>query len=119
MFLKAMVNLVDSTSSTSSDVTAVAPWVANSFPIIKFIILILIAICCLALIVVILMQQSEGNDSTTNAITGIKDTYYSKNMGLNREIRLKRATIALSIIVAVLIVAFVILARIYGGNIWG
>ena len=69
-------------------------WVANSFPIIKFVLLCLIVLCCLGLIVVVLMQQSEGGD-TTNSITGIKDTYYSKNMGINREVRLKRATIVL------------------------
>lgn len=94
-------------------------WVANSFPIIKFTILILIALCALALIVVILMQKSEGDGTTTNSITGIKDTYYSKNMGLNRDVRLKRATIILSSVIAVLVIAFVILAKIYGGNIWG
>lgn len=93
-------------------------WVANSFPIIKFILLILILVCCLALIVVILMQKSEGDGTTTNSITGIKDTYYAKNMGLNRDVRLKRATIILSCIIAVLVIAFVVLAKIYGGNIW-
>ncbi len=92
-------------------------WVANSFPIIKFVLLCLIVLCCLGLIVVVLMQQSEGGD-TTNSITGIKDTYYSKNMGLNRDVRLKRATIVLSVLIAVMVLAYVILARIFSGNIW-
>lgn len=92
-------------------------WVANSFPIIKFVLLCLIVLCCLGLIVVVLMQQSEGGE-TTNSITGIKDTYYSKNMGLNRDVRLKRATIILSVLIAVMVLAYVILARIFSGNIW-
>ena len=96
---------------------AVPNWVANSFPIIKFILLLAILAISLALTVLILLQESEGGN-TTNAITGIKDTYYSKNRGMGREARLKRATTILSISISVLIVAYLILAKIYAGSIW-
>lgn len=95
----------------------VPTWVANSFPTIKFVLLCVLLLCALALIVVVMMQETEGGD-TMNSITGIKDTYYSKNHGANREGRLRRATIILSIIIAVTAVAFFVLNGIYQGNIW-
>jgi protein translocase SecG subunit len=92
-------------------------WVVNSFPIIKFILLVLIFLSAIAMIVVVMMQQSEGGD-TINSITGIKETYFSKNKGLNREVRLKKITVALAIIIAVATVAFFVLTAIYGGSLW-
>lgn len=100
-----------------ADSSLVPNWVANSFPVIKFILLILIVLSSIALIVVVLMQESEGGDST-NSITGIKDTYYSKNKGINKDVRLKKATIVLSSCIAVMVLVYVILAKIYSGNIW-
>ena len=97
---------------------AVPNWVANSFPIITFVILLAILVISLAITVLILFQDSEGGN-TTNSITGIKDTYYSKNKGMGRDARLKRATTILSITIAVLVVAYLILAKIYAGSIWG
>jgi preprotein translocase subunit SecG len=96
---------------------AVPNWVANSFPIIKFILLLAILVISLAITILVLFQESEGGN-TTNSLTGIKDTYYSKNKGMGRDARLKRATIILSIAISVLIVAYLILAKIYGGSIW-
>jgi len=91
-------------------------WVVNSFPIIKFILLILIVLSALALIVVVLMQESE--EGGTNAITGIKDTYYSQNKGASKEGRLKKATIILSVFIAVAVVVFFILTEIYPNSLW-
>jgi len=93
-------------------------WVVNSFPIIKFVLLLLILISSITLIVVVMIQQSEGGD-TVNSITGIKETYFSKNKGLNREVRLKKMTIILSIIISVATIAFFVLTTIYGGSLWG
>ena len=92
-------------------------WVANSFPTIKFVLLCILLLCALALIVVVMMQETEGGD-TMNSITGIKDTYYAKNHGENREGRLKRATIVLAILIAVITIAFFVLNAIYASNLW-
>ncbi|MBQ9793174.1 MAG: preprotein translocase subunit SecG [Clostridia bacterium] len=92
-------------------------WVINSFPVIKFILLCLIVLAAVALIVIVLLQDSEG-DATSNAITGIKDTYYSQNKGMNREGRLKKATIVLSIFIAVAVVLFFVLTEIYPNSLW-
>lgn len=96
---------------------AVPNWVANSFPIIKFILLCMILLVAIAITVLILFQESEGGN-TTNSITGIKDTYYSKNKGMNRDARLKKATTILAIVIAGLIVLYLILSKFYGGSIW-
>lgn len=92
-------------------------WVANSFPTIKFILLCILLLCALALIVVVMMQETEGGD-TMNSITGIKDTYYAKNHGENRAGRLKRLTIVLASLIAILTIAFFVLNAIYGQNLW-
>lgn len=92
-------------------------WIVNSFPVIKFILLCLIVLSAIALIIFILLQNTEGGDST-NAITGIKDTYYSQNKGMNREGRLKKATVVLSIFIAVAVVLFFVLTEIYPNSLW-
>lgn len=93
-------------------------WVANSFPVAKFILLLIILVMSLVLIVLVLMQESEGEGNTINAITGIKDTYYSKNKGISKKERLKKATIALSSLIAVFVIIFFILTAVYSGSIW-
>ena len=93
-------------------------WVVNSFPVIKFILLLLILIASITLVVVVMIQQSEGGDSV-NSVTGIKETYFSKNKGLNREVRLRKITVILSIFIAVATVVFFVLTTTYGGSLWG
>lgn len=93
-------------------------WVVNSFPVIKFVLLVLILISAISMVVVVMVQESEGGDSV-NSVTGIKETYFSKNKGLNKEVRLKKLTIALAIFIAVATIAFFVLTTIYGGSLWG
>ena len=92
-------------------------WVSKSFPIIKFVLLVLIVLSAIALIIVILMQETD-NENGGNAITGIRETYYSQNKGMNKEGRLKKITIGLSIFIAVAIVVFFVLTEIYPNSIW-
>lgn len=92
-------------------------WVSSSFPIIKFILLVLIVLAAVALIVVVLMQETD-NENGGNAITGIRETYYSQNKGMNKEGRLRKITIILSIFIAVAIVVFFVLTEIYPNSIW-
>jgi len=92
-------------------------WVTKSFPYIKFILLCLIVVAAVALIIVVLMQETD-NESGTNAITGIKESYYSKNKGMNREGRLRKITIILSVFIAIAVVVFFVLGEIYSGNLW-
>ncbi len=93
-------------------------WVVNSFPIIKLVLLFIILLCSITLVITVMVQESEGGD-TVNSITGIKETYFSKNKGLNREVRLRKTTVALAITIAVCTVLFFVLTTIYGGSLWG
>ena len=92
-------------------------WISKSFPIIKFILLVLIVLASIALIVVVLMQETD-NENGGNAITGIRETYYSQNKGMNKEGRLKKITIILSVFIAVAVVVFFVLTEIYPNSIW-
>ena len=92
-------------------------WISKSFPIIKFVLLVLIVLASIALIVVVLMQETD-NENGGNAITGIRETYYSQNKGMNKEGRLKKITIILSIFIAVAVVVFFVLTEIYPNSIW-
>lgn len=88
-------------------------WVEKSFPIIRYVIMFLIAFCALTLIVATLMQETkEGGE---NAITGIQESYYSQNKGKTREGILKKVTIAMASIIAILIVLFFVSLIIYKG----
>ena len=88
----------------------------TSFPVI-ILFSLLIFIAAVVMIVTILLQQSDA-EGGTNVITGIKDSYYSQNKGMNREGRLKKLTIILAVFIAVAVVAFFVLSEIYGGNLW-
>ena len=110
-----MFNLLGATTENTES-KIIADWMFNSFPIIKFILLVLILLSAIALIVVVLMQQSE--DGSSNAIMGIKESYYSQNKGANKEGRLKKATIILSIFIAVAVIIFFILTEYVPRSIW-
>ena len=104
------------TETSTADKPVIADWMYNSFPIIKFILLVLILLAAIGLIVVVLLQQSEEGGS--NAIMGIKESYYSQNKGANKEGRLKKATIILSVFIAVAVIIFFILTEYVPRSIW-
>jgi preprotein translocase subunit SecG len=83
-------------------------WQAQTFSIIKNIVLVLIAICAIVVIVSVLFQHSNDNGGT-NSITGVTESYYSENKTESREGRLKRVTVVCSSAVAVLTIVYLII----------
>lgn len=79
-------------------------WIASSFPIIRYVFMFLIAVAAITLIVAALMQESQQGGS--NAVTGTQESYYSQNKGKTKEGVLKKITIAMASIIAILIVLF-------------
>lgn len=77
-------------------------WIANSFPIIRYVLMFLIAVSAIILIISTLMQESQ--EGGANAITGTQESYYSQNKGKTREGILKKITIAMASIIAISIV---------------
>lgn len=78
----------------------------SGWSVLRVILLIAIAVLSLVLICTILFQP--GNDgSGMNAMTGASsDTYYGKNRSQTLESALKRLTVILAIVIAVLAVFF-------------
>lgn len=103
-----MINLL----ATSND-TAVAPWVASSFPIIKTVLAILICVCAVFMIVVTLCQKSEADGSA--ALTGKADTFYNRNKGASLQGTIKKLTIIDAVLLFVFCIAFLVLNTIYKG----
>ena len=89
-------------------------WVVSSFPVIKIVLAVLICIAALMITVFVMCQKTEDQGGT-NAITGTADTFYNRNKGESLQGKVKKATIALSIIIFVLCILFLILNSIYRG----
>jgi len=93
----------------------IPPWVANSFPVIRIILMVFMLVSALLLVICILFQQTKS--SGLGAIGGgSTETYYYKNKGKSLEGILKRATIILSICVLGFTVLFLISVQIYSPN---
>ena len=90
-------------------------WVANSFPVIKIVVLSLIVLASIAMIVAVMLQ-----DGNTNGMTGItadsSDTFYNRNKGQSMQGKIKKITIIDAILLVVLCVAYLILNLIYSGG---
>ncbi len=91
--------------------TAMAPWVVNSFPIIKIVLCVLIAILSIFMIVAVLMQK--GNSNGVDAVTGQMDTFYNKNKGSSLQGKIKKLTVWAAALLLVFCVIFLIINTIY------
>lgn len=89
----------------------VANWVSDSFPYIRLVIMVLMVLIALALIVVIMFQPSSS--SGMGALTGARDTFYSKDKSKSLESVMKRITVILGIIEGVLAILFFVTLAIY------
>lgn len=107
MFVYNLISLV----CTRDENAATAPWIANSFPIIKIVLLCLLAICSIAMIVFVVMQKSNTNGVT--AISGQSDTFYNRNKGATLQGKIKTLTIIDAILIMVFCIVFLILNTIY------
>lgn len=90
---------------------AVAPWIANSFPIIKIVLCVVISLLSIFMIIAVLMQK--GNENGVDAITGQMNTFYNKNKGSSLQGKIKKLTVWAASILVVLCVIFLILNTIY------
>ncbi len=97
----------------SGDATVPA-WVVSSFPVIKIVLAVLVCLCALAITILVLCQKTEDQGGT-NVITGATDTFYNRNKGESLQGKVKKATVALAIIIFVLCIAFLIFNSIYRG----
>lgn len=73
--------------------------------IVKYIIMGIYAIVCVALIVLIFKQSKEDSGASGTIVGASANNFYEKNKGKTTEGRMKRATITLMIVFAVLTIA--------------
>ncbi len=92
---------------------SVAGWVADSFPIIRIVLICLMVAIGLALIVIILFQPSSS--SGMGALSGQRDTFYSKDKSKSLESVMKKITVILGIAEGVLAILFFVTLLIYRG----
>lgn len=92
---------------------SVASWVSDSFPIIRIVMIVLMVAIGIAIILLVLFSPSES--SGMGALTGQSDTFYSKNKSKTVESAIKRATIVLGVLEAVLSILFFVSLVIYSG----
>ncbi|MBQ7602974.1 MAG: preprotein translocase subunit SecG [Clostridia bacterium] len=88
------------------------PGVAQVLGIVQYVIVALIALCALAIIFLVLFQKSNS-DGGLNAISGVQETYFAHNKGNTREGTLRRLTMILAIVIAVLAIVYWITLKIY------
>lgn len=93
----------------------VAPWIANSFPIAKIVIMCVLLVLAIAMIVLVVMQKSNTNG--VSAISGRTDTFYNKNKGATLQGKIKILTIIDAVLIMVLCIIFFVLNTIFHGTI--
>lgn len=87
-------------------------WLANTMVISRYVIVGVIALCAVAIIFLVLFQKSNS-DGGLNAISGVQETYFSQNKGQTRDGLLKKLTVILAIIIAVLAIVYWITLKVY------
>ena len=94
--------------------TQIPIWITSSFPIIRIVLFSIIFACALIMIITILFQSEDAGGA--EAITGVKESYYSQNKGSSRDGKLKLITIIMAITIFVCAVLYLISILIYSGE---
>jgi len=77
--------------------------------VIKTILIIVYFIVCLALIVLAMIQTKEDGGASSTIVGSSANNFFDKNKGRTKEGRLKRMTITLAIVFAILTIALSII----------
>ncbi len=97
-----------------ADETQIPIWISDSFPIIRIVLFCIIFACALVMIITILFQSEDSGG--TEAITGIKESYYAQNKGSSRDGKLKLITIIMAITIFVCAILYFVSILIYSGQ---
>ena len=94
-----------------ANVSVVAPWISNSFPIIRIVLFCLVVLSAIIIIVTTLFQNEDSNNA--DVITGQQESYYSKNKGGSRDGKLRLITIIFSCIAVVCVILYFVTILVY------
>lgn len=73
--------------------------------IVKYIMMAVYAVVCLVLVVLIMKQSKEDGGASGTIVGASANNFYEKNKGKTVEGKMKRATIALMVVFAILTIA--------------
>ena len=90
----------------------VAPWISDSFPIIRSVIVVLIALAAIIMVIAILASPAQVGRGS-NAITGASESYYTKNKGKTNQGRVRNIIIICAVTIALLSILYFITIQIY------
>lgn len=99
------MNILNMLMATAEGTSAWSAWHGW----IKYIVLAIMAVCAIFVILVVMFQP--GNSSGVGALGGQTETFLSKNKSKTFEHKMKKLTIASSIIFALLCIGFAIVAH--------
>lgn len=77
--------------------------------IVKYILIAVYLIVCIALVILVMKQSKEDSGASGTIVGASANNFYEKNKGRTAEGRMKRATIILMIVFAILTIALGIL----------
>ena len=77
--------------------------------IVKYILIAVYMIVCIALVILVMKQSKEDSGASGTIVGASANNFYEKNKGRTAEGRMKRATIILMIVFAILTIALGIL----------
>ena len=77
--------------------------------IVKYIIMVIYAVVCVTLVTLVMKQSKEDGGASGTIVGASANNFYEKNKGRTTEGKMKRATIILMIVFAVLTLALSIL----------
>ncbi len=77
--------------------------------IVKYILVAVYLIVCIALVILVMKQSKEDSGASGTIVGASANNFYEKNKGRTAEGRMKRATIILMIVFAILTIALGIL----------
>jgi protein translocase SecG subunit len=100
----------------ADDNTAVAPWVASSFPIIKIVLCVLLLVCAIFMIVAVIAQKGEAN-GLTGITGGTADTFYNRNKKGSLQGVIRKLVMIDAVLILVIGIAFLFINCIYAGTI--
>ncbi len=73
-------------------------------PVLRYVLFFLVIACSIVIIITVLLQSNDSTEG--DPITGIKESYYSKNKGSTRDGKLKIVTIVCAAIILVSVIVY-------------
>ena len=93
-------------------VVSVSTEVSSSYSVLSLsIVLFAIVVLCAVIVIAATLFQNEDS-ADTDVITGVQESYYSKNKGGSRDAKLRLITIICSIVLAVCVILFFVSFKI-------